>query len=190
MVDIMRNNEGVVNDEDYINAQEDINDEDINDEDINDEDINDEDMEEGSEPEIDEETEEVHVETKAKKNTKSPRNAIPLKKKKPTVKKTTVKKTVVKVVKIKKPRTVRRPYKSMPQTNLIAKQVVTSTRVEVLQKRLGTLNNQLERYNAEVEHRVNNPETVVQGTEGFPQGANPVVVAPGENDAESAPMGE
>jgi hypothetical protein len=179
MVDIMRNNEGVVNDEDYINAQEDI-----NDEDINDEDINNEDMEEESEPEIDEETEQVHVETKAKKNTKSPRNAIPLKKKKPTVKKTTVKKTVVKVVKIKKPRTVRRPYKSMPQTNLIAKQVVTSTRVEVLQKRLGTLNNQLERYNAEVEHRINNPETVISEV------ANPVVVAPGENDAESAPMGE
>jgi hypothetical protein len=164
------------------------------------EDIKDEDMEEESEIEDEEseieEDEGSEIEEdkpNPEKQTKSPRSAIASKKKivtkkavtkkavtkkavtkKAVVKKTVAKKNVTKATKIKKPRTIRRPYKSMPQVKLTAKHAVTNSRVEVLQKRITSLHNQLERYNAEVEHRLNNPEEAI--AEVASRGGTPEVI--------------
>jgi uncharacterized protein YlxW (UPF0749 family) len=62
----------------------------------------------------------------------------------------------------------------MPQVKLTAKHAVTNSRVEVLQKRITSLHNQLERYNAEVEHRLNNPEEAI--AEVASRGGTPEVI--------------
>jgi LPS O-antigen subunit length determinant protein (WzzB/FepE family) len=59
--------------------------------------------------------------------------------------------------KIKKTRTVRRPYKSMLQSKLQDKQLNSSMRFEVLKKRLETLKTQLQRFNAELLVRATTP---------------------------------
>lgn len=73
--------------------------------------------------------------TKAKGVTKAPR-------------KKAIKKE--KTVKAKKPRTIRRPYKSMDYDKLVTKQAIASGRFEVVSKRMISTQNQLERFNYEL----------------------------------------
>ena len=62
-----------------------------------------------------------------------------------------------KVVKTKKPKTIRRPYKSMPQDKLETKQSVAFGRFEVASKRLSVIQGQLERFDYEIATRVAMP---------------------------------
>ena len=85
---------------------------------------------------------------------KAPRKALPVKKKTP------VKKTAVKKTPVKKTRTMRRPYKSMPQEKLVSKQEIVKSRFDLAQsrfdlakKRFEGLQTQLERLNSEIEVR-------------------------------------
>ena len=55
-----------------------------------------------------------------------------------------------KAVKVKKPRLIRRPYKSMDYEKLVTKQAVASGRFEVVSKRMTSTQNQLERFNYEL----------------------------------------
>lgn len=55
------------------------------------------------------------------------------------------------------PRTVRRPYKSMKQKKLVAKQAIAHGRFEVVTKRMQTMQNQLERFNFELAIRAESP---------------------------------
>jgi hypothetical protein len=55
--------------------------------------------------------------------------------------------------KIKKTRTVRRPYKSMAQDKLVAKQAVAHGRFEVVSKRMGVIQGQLLRFDHEIATR-------------------------------------
>jgi hypothetical protein len=59
--------------------------------------------------------------------------------------------------KTKKTRTVRRPYKSMAQSKLQDKQINSSTRFDILKKRLDTLKTQLQRFNDELLVRATTP---------------------------------
>jgi hypothetical protein len=119
------------------------------DEDIDDSDLNSSDMsdyEEEGEPE----QPVISQATKSKKTVTKPKNAVKAPKKKAMKK--------VKEVKVKKPRTIRRPYKSMEQEKLVAKQVIANARFEVASKRMTSTQNQLERFNYELAIRKDTPE--------------------------------
>ena len=58
---------------------------------------------------------------------------------------------------VKKTRTVRRPYKSMAQDKLVAKQAVAHGRFEVASKRLGVIAGQLQRFDYELATRTTMP---------------------------------
>jgi hypothetical protein len=93
---------------------------------------------------------------KASKAPKEPKAKAPKKKAAPKE----PKKTAVKVPKQKKPRTVRRPYKSMPQEKLEAKQLVAHGRFEVVSKRMGVIQGQLARFDHEIATREAMPAVV------------------------------
>jgi hypothetical protein len=85
------------------------------------------------------------TDTKAIAKAKKPKVEKPTSKKPKAVKTTTPK--------IKKPRTVRRPYKLLPQEKLDAKQAVTQGRFETLTKRVTSSQKLLEHLNFEVAFR-------------------------------------
>ncbi|KAJ1467083.1 hypothetical protein T484DRAFT_1756149 [Baffinella frigidus] len=87
------------------------------------------------------------VKTKTKGVAKAPRKAPKEKKEKKE-----------KTVKVKKPRTIRRPYKSMDQAKLVTKQAIASGRFEVVSKRMISTQNQLERFNYEIAVRKGAPQ--------------------------------
>lgn len=63
-------------------------------------------------------------------------------------------------IKTKKTRTVRRPYKSMAQDKLVAKQAVAAGRFELANKRMGIIQCQLHRFDHEIATRAAMPPAV------------------------------
>ena len=61
------------------------------------------------------------------------------------------------IKKEKKPRTIRRPYKSMDLDKLVTKQAIASGRFDVVSKRMISTQNQLERFNYELAVRKESP---------------------------------